>query len=162
MLSLLVFWLGSFVMGVYYLVVANNWNAKYDGVLYDAHVYIENDCDRGVCWRTYYVEQDFYKGTNTTSSCSIRRLTPLSSKKVAKEFIKNMKLGTTRTIYQTIYNHDTCFDDKVKETWNVMGGISISIFLLPLLIVFTFCILNKFKIGQREPTRISNFEMVSP
>lgn len=156
-------WATLFSLGIYYLVEANTNDGVYDGVLFKGDVFTKTSCSSSKnggtsCSNTYYVEEEFYKGYNTTHSCTIRRLTPYYFKGDANDFVNNMQLYTVRPVYQTTYSHGTCFDDKIRYQYNICGGIFFGISMIPFLFGFGILCVNFFNAiktiyNRREPVR---------
>jgi hypothetical protein len=139
--SISVYFTAFFITGVYYLVVANNWDYKWiNAILFSGDVYTKTSCSttngHTSCNNQYYVEEMFYKTYNTTNSCTVRRLTPYTFKGDANAFVSRMKLGTTRQLYQTTYSVGTCFDDKIREQYNIYGGVFLGLSMIPILVIF--------------------------
>lgn len=80
---------------------------------------------------TFDVVQIFLKSNYTQSTCSVSRNKQLN-KKDAQQFIDNMVLGTTRTLYRS-YNKDTCFDNGTKIPDTIAGYVLISFSCVGLL-----------------------------
>lgn len=148
-----VYFVAFFIAGVYYLVVANSWDNKWNNsVLKNADVYTKTSCSttngHTSCSNTYYVEEIFDKFANTTHTCTVRRLTPYSFKGDANAFVGRTILGTERTIYQTTYSAGTCFDDKIRYQYNIYGGVFLGLSMIPV-VVLLFCLgcwlLEKFQ-----------------
>lgn len=140
-----------FICGVYYLCIANQWDHKWDGILMKGDVYTDTSCTNDKngnshCSNTYYVDQMFYKGENTTHTCTIRRLTPYYFKGSADAFVNNMKLYTHRTIYQTTYSAGTCFDEKIRYQYNVYGGVFLGLSLIPVLFLLVYLSILMYEI----------------
>lgn len=151
--TIIAYFISFFISGVYYLVVANNWDFRWDNAILDSvEVYTKTSCSTSdghtSCSNTYYVEEIFKKFANTTSTCTVRRLTPYYMKGDANSFAERTILGTYRTIYQTTYSAGTCFDNKIRYQWNVYGGVFLALSMLPIMVILYFLVchlIGKFK-----------------
>lgn len=162
-------WATLFSLGIYYLVEANTNDGVYDGVLFKGDVFTKTSCTtskNGVtsCSNTYYVEEEFYKGYNTTHSCTIRRPTQYHFKGDANAFVNDMQLYTVRPIYQTTYSHGTCFDDKIRYEYNICGGTFFGISMIPILILFFYICKYLFDLlmtiyKRREPIKTTDYHV---
>lgn len=90
------------VIGSVYLGLGNTYSYSYKGILKKGEVFTENSCSSSTtcdskgnnchttttCSNTYYVDEIFYKGDNTTSTCTVRRLTPYYFKCDADNFFQ--------------------------------------------------------------------------
>lgn len=125
--------LSAWIIGAVFLGIANTYSSSYVGILKKGEVSTETTCSSNCknnkcstsCSNQYYVDEIFYKGVNTTSTCTVRRLTSYYFKGDANNFVSRMKLGTKRTLYESPYSHGTCMDDKIREYYNIVGGIVI-------------------------------------
>lgn len=141
---------GLTISGMTFLILGNTYSEIFHGELIRSEVYSDTNCnthcDSGGkncntnCDDTYYVDQIFLKRPdgNSTSTCTVRRLTPYYFKGDADNFVSRSKMGTRRTIFETLHSHGTCYDKKIRRTYNILGGILLafpnSIILVIILI----------------------------
>ena len=119
-------------------MVKTKYSHIYKGTLYLAETVSVKSSDSN----TYYVDEIFYKFQNISSTCTIRRPTGYSFKGEADNFVSRTILGTQRPIYQSIYSHGTCFDDKILYYNKCVGYTLLSFFLFPIFILFCFLLLD--------------------
>lgn len=173
--TITVWFIALFIAGVYYLSVANNWDYKWNhAILSHVDVYTQTSCDKTSCSNTYYIEEIFFKFSNTTDTCTVRRAKPYYFKGSANNVAENAVLGTTRVLYQTTYSSGTCFDDSIRKYWNILGGVFLSVSFIPIIIIIFYfidkigewlvnvtCDFCNSRIVNRYTTNIGEIQMAS-
>lgn len=156
-LGLAFVYLGLTITGMYYLISGNTYSEIFQGELKSVQVYSKIDCDTKCdsngknchtnCDDTFYIDEIFLKRPdgNSTSTCTVRRLTPYYFKGDADNFASRAKLGTRRTIYETTYSHGTCYDKKIRRTYNILGSLLFAFPNFVLLLVICYIGVNYFR-----------------
>lgn len=132
--SMALIYLGFIITGMVYLIKANSYSEIHHGMLIKAEVYSETSCTTSCdsknnchtsCNNQYYVDEVFLKNPNgnSTQTCTVRRPTTYYFKGDADSKANGKKLYTKRKLYQTLHSQGTCYDEKIKRTWNIIGSI---------------------------------------
>lgn len=133
----------SVVLCIYSFVTANATNGEYNGTLMSAHVAQYNS--------KYYVVETFAKGfidgmdgngtlIPSNHTCGIRRLHSYADYMYASNMADAVIIGTTRKIWESYNDPGRCYDETLRNFWNLIGGLSIIIAGLPFVIVIILCI----------------------
>lgn len=160
------------IVGIVYLVLGNSFSDTYVGILQKGSIFTDSSCSTRCynngknchtsCSNTYYIDEIFLKNNYTTSTCTVRRLTYYYSKKDADNFVSNMILNTSRQLYQTTYSSKICMDDKIKNYYNIVGGViffgSLSIMVISFCLIFVDKIRN-YRRTEMGHTNIRDIEM---
>jgi hypothetical protein len=141
---ILMFWAIFTALGITYLTIANSYGDIFTGTLISAKTITRTSCSNSKhssgCSYTYYVGETFSKD-NSTNTCLIVRLTPYYFQGDADNIVANKILYTQRTIWTTWYNAGTCYDQAIKNYYNIVGGVMISIAgLIFLFFLFGLCL----------------------
>jgi hypothetical protein len=124
-------------LAIYYLVIANTYGNKYQGVLVKVNVNGKSDCNKNdKCTTHYYIREvfEYEKTNNITDVCFVDRLTTYYLKSDADYKAWHTKLGTTRTIWTTYYNSKICYDETLKLYYNTIGYTLVAFSGLMMLI----------------------------
>lgn len=151
--SVIIWFLAFGIAGMVELIQYNTYKSVYhNAILIRGDVVSVTSCSSSkksgtTCNTLYYVDEIFQKHENTTSTCTVRRQTTYYSKGDADNFLSRMKLNTQRTVWQTTWDHGTCYDSKLRQTATIMGSIFLSFGALPLvilLVIVFFEVIYKF------------------
>jgi len=138
------------IIGISFLFSANVYRQEFNGELIRSDVHTKTSCDticdnegkncRTSCTNRYYVHQIFRKepDSDSLSTCTVERPRLYYFKGDADNFVSRTKLGTRRRLYESLLSHGTCFDDKIKTTWNKLGAALVIIPNIILLLRLCF------------------------
>ena len=121
------------ILGSVYLGLGNTFENKFLGTLVRGDVLTETSCSKrcnrdstpcqNKCSSKYYVNEIFVINNATISTCTVKRLTSYSRREYAENFISKMILGTSRNLYQLLGSQVNCIDDKIRDYYNIAGGV---------------------------------------
>lgn len=169
-MGLITTYLAFMVIGTTFLFSANLYREKFHGELVRVEVYSDTSCTtscnsegkncRTSCSDEYYIHEIFRKRPdgNSTSTCTVERPRIYYFKGDADNVVSRTKLGTRRRLYETLTSHGTCYDDKIKRTWNIVGSVFLALPNFLILCVFIFA--GIFYIKDKTKELISSNEMV--